>query len=896
MLSVCFPCIPTLLGAGERILTPQSSSSTAVPAIDAQVFGVVDTPAGLEIKFSDKSNSDNYIHIDLGRADIEDFIEGGYVEVEADIDLPILRLCPVIADPSRFWDSRQIVEGGTIMKTGNHSYRFYLDGISPEIAKKTPNSHLYLFLQDLGGDDKGKAIVRIRWIALFPTKPGWEKDKCSFYKEQYHWPETQKIEPLYYEDFSRAQSWAQIQSALHLKLREFTGGWKKHYFGDNTWDYSFLKNATFADPGYDDANWETASVPEAEIPNQNGGYYWYRIQFQISENKQNNRYFLRLDDVADDALIYLNGKLVGSQASSQKRLDWIVQGGERSLKGIERNASEMVQWHFFERCGIPFPFDANAVPKQQQRLILPIHTGSYAWPYAYDVTSLINQGENTLAIRVYGNPVKSWWIFRHPYGRTARNIFGLLGKVMLAQIDNPAIASVGRTPPKTVDDDGLALHILSCNLINPAKIKEVRFLCNDEVRTINVDGVRSSVRAEFLLPARFVNYNATVSVFGSNGELADQRSVEFHGAVTDIENQQLRVNGEPFFVRGINANPGLELENDNRQTREEFLRLLRFYQQMGFNTIRLEGGDTWQMEEAFHHGMMVVPLAAAGSCNLSITSLGDLVDPDFRLATDRHRAMAAILSNQANILVWNGGNEIFHTPGYIDKPVLNNYLNLAREAFQSIDPDKRMTTYSNLDSFAINWFFFEGQDIVGWNIYGKSSVFEDQFKTISQLAGERPILFTEWGTKNGKKDREGNLDNWEDEIRKKWRLISEEKQSAGGIFYAFHGEMEDARGRKFMQELILPFEIERTDETLVIKNRDRASMRQVSILSIKDDNIGKSELVPEIKPGQSVSFSWPKTPGEHLEIRYDTHRGLKHFYTTANEPASDGSKSAQPVK
>jgi hypothetical protein len=342
---------------------------------------------------------------------------------------------------------------------------------------------------------------------------------------------------------------------------------------------------------------------------------------------------------------------------------------------------------------------------------------------------------------------------------------------------------------------------------------------------------------------------------------------------------QLRVNGDVFFVRGINGGHGIEWDNDRTVTRREFLRLLRFYQQLGLNAIRIEGPERWQLDEAFSHGMMVMPVTAAASCNLSVSALGQLEAPDLDQAVDRQRLLAILLAESPNVLLWNGGNEIHHTPGYTDKPILGDYLTQIQTAFKQYDPDRRMVTYANLDTWAINWFFFEGQDVIGWNIYEVPEVFRQHWQEISARAGDRPILFTEWGTFQGKKDRDGKVDEWEEAIRQKWALISGEKQSTGAFYYAFHGATEDDRGRAFLQSLLLPFTLDIADGKLRLTNRDRAPMREVSLIEVTDANAPLSRYAEVIAPGESVEFDWNQTVPGSLELRYDTHHGLKHFFT-----------------
>lgn len=863
--------------ADEQILWP-SETVKPVQTDGKKAFQLKTEPGGMKVSFSDGKDSDDYIHIDLGPLNLTPYADGGYVEIEAEATESILRLCPVVSDPGKFWDERQIVEGGALMKKGRQTYRFYLDVLSKD-RPTASKDHLYVFLQDLGGSARGNAEVKITKVALHPMEPGWEAAKRAAYAGQYAWPEMEHIEDAYYEDFSKAVIWKQVATDPFQQRLSLNGMWTRKDFGERTWDQGFLRDSRFSqDDLKETGGWKEVQVPEPMEPDQVGGHVWYRREFTLPKDFPKGRVFLRFDDIADEAVIYLNGKRIGTQASTEKRLDWVVENGARSLQG--KPVKETVTWQHFDRCSIPFPFDAAAIPSDTNRLILPIYSGKYVWPYAYDVTSALLPGRNTLAVRTYGNPMRGWWIFRHrDEDRAAKNIFGILGNVTLAGIANPQIKRFTRVPATAVNDQGLAVHGLQCDLEPSSTARKVEFTCGDQRKTVDVAAQETRAVAEFPVEARFADHRVTATVAESAGEVLDQQSFSFNGAVADIKDGQLRLNGEPFLVRGINSNPGVEWANDRSLTRREFQRLLRQYQQLGLNAIRIEGVEMWQMEEAFHHGMMVVPVTAAGSCNWSISALGNLLNPDFQFACDRQKVLAVLLNEAPNLLLWNGGNEIHHTPGYVDKPLIQEYLRKIERAFQETDPSRRMVTYANLDTWAKNWFFFDGQEVLGWNIYERPPVFEQQWKEISAQAGGRPIIFTEWGTLNGVKDRVGHLDEWEDAIRKKWSLISSEPQSAGGFFFPFHGEMEDQRGLEFMRALLLPFVIQREERSLVVTNRDRAAMRDVNLLVVNGTDVSRGGGVAEIKPGETVKIPLAADAKGTIELRYDTHRGLKHFYT-----------------
>ncbi|MDR1279945.1 MAG: hypothetical protein LBK99_03890, partial [Opitutaceae bacterium] len=591
--------------------------------------------------------------------------------------------------------------------------------------------------------------------------------------------------------------------------------------------------------------------------------------------------YLRFDDIADDARIYLNGHLIGTQTSVEKRLDWVAENGSRHHFGVP--VEKGITWQHFERVGLPFPFDKNAVPRNANRAVLPLYSGQEEWPSGYDVSDIVKEGRNTIAIRAYGNPVRGWWIYRHRDDRSAQNIYGILGHATLAIQPHPLIAAFSREPATTVRDDGQATHHFTCELL-PERARAahtVVFRCGEI--TINVSlSPSGKATADIDLPARFGNHTVQAAVLDAKGTLLETRAINFDGSVIEVtKNRRLLVNGEPFLVRGINAGPGVEWNNDRRVTKREFLRTLRLYQQLGLNTLRMEPAEDWQIQVAFEYGFMVMPTTAASSTNWSMGAFGQLVEPDLRLALDRQRLMTIQQHRHANILLWNGGNEIHHTPGYDDRPVLERYIEGIRDAFRAHDPVRRPVTYANLDMWRQNWFFLEGQDVIGWNTYKNADDLRAELPAVLAAAQGRPLLFTEWGMEK-QSSRRDNIDQWEKEMRGKWDLLSTTPGSIGGMIFAWHGELDDARGRQFLQDLFLPFELTQKNGQVLFKNRSGAAMNAVTFTLITgDQEVPLADLAHSVSAGSTYETRFLTRPptGSTLEIRYETHGGLHHFFT-----------------
>lgn len=82
------------------------------------------------------------------------------------------------------------------------------------------------------------------------------------------------------------------------------------------------------------------------------------------------------------------------------------------------------------------------------------------------------------------------------------------------------------------------------------------------------------------------------------------------------------MNGDQFVIRGINSETGIEWDNDRRQTRRRWLKMLGTYKQLGFNALRIEGVTEQQLRDALDYGFLVMPVYASGSCNTTEVALG----------------------------------------------------------------------------------------------------------------------------------------------------------------------------------------------------------------------------------------------------------------------------------
>lgn len=84
------------------------------------------------------------------------------------------------------------------------------------------------------------------------------------------------------------------------------------------WEFSIGDKLKWADPDYDDSNWEQIDVPSAW---ENQGFYgydgfaWYRTNFSCPSKLKGQSTYLKLGNIDDVDEVFINGKLIGRSGS-----------------------------------------------------------------------------------------------------------------------------------------------------------------------------------------------------------------------------------------------------------------------------------------------------------------------------------------------------------------------------------------------------------------------------------------------------------------------------------------------------------------------------------------------------------------------------------------------------
>jgi hypothetical protein len=100
------------------------------------------------------------------------------------------------------------------------------------------------------------------------------------------------------------------------------------------WKFNIGDNLNWADPAYNDSNWETIAVPSAwEDQGFHGydGYAWYRKSFEGSSLSKESDHFIFLGYIDDVDQVFINGHLIGASGSFPPRFTTAYRAFRRYL-------------------------------------------------------------------------------------------------------------------------------------------------------------------------------------------------------------------------------------------------------------------------------------------------------------------------------------------------------------------------------------------------------------------------------------------------------------------------------------------------------------------------------------------------------------------------------------
>lgn len=108
-----------------------------------------------------------------------------------------------------------------------------------------------------------------------------------------------------------------MASVLLLSIAR-TGNEKREINLKGKWKFETGDSMIYADPGFNDSNWQIVRVPDTweneGVPNYDG-FAWYRITFYVPDRIEGKPLYLSLGKIDDVDQTYLNGKLLGSSGA-----------------------------------------------------------------------------------------------------------------------------------------------------------------------------------------------------------------------------------------------------------------------------------------------------------------------------------------------------------------------------------------------------------------------------------------------------------------------------------------------------------------------------------------------------------------------------------------------------
>lgn len=410
-----------------------------------------------------------------------------------------------------------------------------------------------------------------------------------------------------------------LESAARKRL-SLNGTWKMHAGDDARW----------SEADYDHDDWAGVTVPGAlpKAPESGGSrVVWLRRTFTAPAGVEYSH--LRLDRVLDEAQVWINGRRLTNPA-------------------------------------YPKPFEDT-----QFGAFARIWTMN--WPDAFEADGVIMPGrENVIAVRIRDHAERGTKTFDEHPGETADGAAGLTGDAYLITRPATHIKSIERVHPLTLKNGALDTHLyvllgndtletqslrLSLTVYEDANGGHAVF---DEQREVRLPPGGELYDFRWKAAPSFMPYRA-VATLRKGPALADTAGLRFHTVFVSADRNGLRVNAEPFAMRGVHGNPGLAVSGAGRgvltwSQLEEDLDALR---QSGVNTVHTSNPTPRLAQEALARGMMIVPSLTAEFFDETVIALKE----------------------QPNILFWEVST---------DKP---NSLYVMASLIAAVDPYRRPIAY-----------------------------------------------------------------------------------------------------------------------------------------------------------------------------------------------------------
>ncbi|OFC70478.1 hypothetical protein BFC18_13700 [Alteromonas confluentis] len=420
-----------------------------------------------------------------------------------------------------------------------------------------------------------------------------------------------------------------------------------------------------------------------------------------------------------------------------------------------------------------------------QRLILhfgAVKSAYYVWvngvkvgysqdsklPAEFDITALVHDGDNTLAVEVY-----RWSDGSYLEDQDFWRLSGIQRDVFIQAVPQTHLWDLAITAslsdnyrrgqfnvtttlaqiPKGADSADIRL-----TLNNPAgdtiwqQEKSVVVKSEETITTFSAefDDIKPwSAESPTL-------YDLTIAVTTNGHTEYVHQPVGFRNV--EISNGQLKVNGQPIIIKGVNRHEH-DPVSGQVVSREAMLNDIRMMKANNINTVRTSHypNDPYWYTLADKYGLYVIDEAnveAHGYGYDEDMSMGN--DPAFKAAiVDRMHGMIERDKNHPSIISWSVGNEIGPGPN----------IQASYELAKSMDPT-RIAQYENRRT----WHPGKMTDVIGWMYATEKEINEKYVGNFS----EQPFIWVEYSHAMGNSN--GNL-------KELWEFVYAHPQVQGGAIW-----------------------------------------------------------------------------------------------------------------
>ena len=528
-------------------------------------------------------------------------------------------------------------------------------------------------------------------------------------------------------------------------------------------------------------------------------------------------------------------------------------------------------------------------------------------PAEFNITDHLVQGENTLAIQVY-----RWSDGSYLEGQDFWRLAGIERDVFLYAVNDSRIRDfhvVAELDDSFTDGEfSLAVDVENLSQSSGQSLVLTASILNEQLSSVFESSqniyLDESARAEFSTTIQDVSpwtaetpnlYTLLLELFDETGELLQSSTARIGFRTVDIVDGQLRVNGNPITIRGVNRH-----EHDpvtarivSYESMVEDIRLMKLHNINAVRTAHYPNDYRWyQLTDEY--GLYVVDEANIESHEAM--NLGDHLANRaefFEAHVDRMRRMVERDKNHPSIIIWSLGNEAGEG-----------------EAFQAMyDWTKEKDPTRPIQ--------YEAAGLVGY-----TDIYAPMYETIWEIEDyletdpDKPIIMCEYAHAMG--NSVGNLQDYWDVIDGHahaqggfiWDWVDQtllETDADGNTYLAYGGDYgPDENGGNFLanglvqsdrspnphiwevKKVYQPVGLEPDDVaagSIAVRNRlDHTATDQFDFSwQLQSDGhvVGSGALdVPAIPPGQSRSIQLPIAD-------WDLASGQEYFVTIRANTATD---------